>query len=321
MKKVIALVLAVATVASLSISAFAAKTDVVLDSMVTGKTDAKLIGDKIAPDKTLYYAVDNKYNSEDDYKVKFTKGDNSKLIKKISMVEKDITGDVAREYCVKIELNDDMTDKEYKMNPKVTFTGKKDSNIKDEFSFKFWISNTEKVGDNTWTAGTGGFIAKPTKNDDNEVIWENDNKDIAKLTFSADSDVSKYFPKLSTKWDNAEYAAKFADQDAYIFSFVGNPSISATSRPVLTIYNPYVNDDDEVTVAAEDVVIYELVDGALIDATAKFTATTNDDGDSVFTTKTRTLGTYIFAQAAATEAAAEEVPATDDGKVVPNTGR
>ncbi|MEM1484708.1 hypothetical protein V6615_07465 [Oscillospiraceae bacterium PP1C4] len=320
MRKIIASVLAIATVASLSVTAFAAdtSTSVALDAMVTGKTEV-LTGDTIAPDKTLYYGVDAKYNDEDVYKVKFTKGDNSSMIKKISMVEKDITDTADREYCVKIELNESMADKEFKMNPTVTFTKKADSS-KDAFKFSFYINNTVENADKDYTAGKGGVMLKPVKNEDNEINWEDENNAIAKLAFSADSDVTKFFPKMSTKWDNSEYAAKFADQDAYIRSFVGTPAISATSRPVLTLYNPYVNDEDEVTVAAEDVIIYEVVDGALVDATKKFTATTNDDGDSVFTTKTRTLGTYIFAQAAAT-VATEEVPATDDGKVVPNTGR
>jgi len=329
MKKVIALVLAVATVASLSVTAFAAtvKADVTGSSILTDKgVDALDSGDVTAPDKTLYIdlatidATGNDYSDSDDFKFAYKKGDNSGLIKSITLVEKDIMGSDARENLIKIVLNDDMTDKEYKMNPKVTFTDKDNSANKFEFTIKFWISNdASRTGDQTWTAGTGGFITKPTKNDDNEVIWEDDNKELAVLTFSADSDVSKYFPKLSTKWDNAEYAAKFADQDAFIFSFVGAPSISATSRPVLSLYNPYVDEDGEETTAIDEIVIYEVVDGELVDVTAKFTATTNDDGDSVFTTKTRTLGTYIFAQTAAT--VVDEAPATDDGKTVPNTGR
>ena len=54
-----------------------------------------------------------------------------------------------------------------------------------------------------------------------------------------------------------------------------------------------------LTVAPEDCVIYQIVDGELVDVTASFTALQNDDGDYVFQTKTRELGCYIIAEAEA----------------------
>ncbi len=353
MKKLIASLLTVATVASMaSMSAFAAETkaDVAGDFDTTayiGDDAATTYDDvnnviEVKPGKTLYYkltdtvlvtggsATAGALNDGDSFKAKFDKGDdNTKMIKKMSLTEKSISGD--RGPWLKVELNDDMTDKEYKVKFSVTFTSKEaivgttDTAIigsKVTFTESAYISNKEVPGDKDWDAGEGGFIAKPEKNDDNEITWADGNSDIAKLTFEGDSDVSKYYPKLSTKWDNADYAENFADTDAFIRSFVGNPTISATSRPVLELYNPFIDEDGDETVAAEDVVIYEVVDGALVDVTEKFTAGENDDGDSVFTIKTRTLGTYIFSNGAAVateEAPAEEAPT--DVKENPGTGR
>lgn len=338
-----------------SFSAFAATVDETIEAAIgnvytdTNKKEYDAPSKTVQPDKTLYINLNatnvftsatipaDLLNDDDLFKVKTDKGDDdTKIIKKISVTEKNIDAAAGREVVVKIELNDDTTDKEYKINPFVTFTAKKDIDLDDDdtvditsgskFTVElgtFYVSNTEFKGDKDWDAGEGGFIAKPIKNDDNEITWEDENDTIAKLTFEGDSDVNKYYPKLSTKWDNADYAENFAGTDAFIRSFVGNPTISATSRPVLELYNPFVDEDGEETVAAEDVVIYEVVDGALVDVTEKFTAGENDDGDSVFTLKTRTLGTYIFSNGAATPAADEE-PAVEepvDGKENPGTGR
>lgn len=202
--------------------------------------------------------------------------------------------------------------------------GKYDISEDDEFEgeFTIWISNTELDADEDFAAGTGGVTLKPTKNDDNEIVWYDENDDIAMLTFEGDSSVDNFYPKLSTKWDNSTYATYFADQDAFIFDFISNPDISSTSRPVLTIYDPYYDyEEDESLVDSENVVIYQVVDGELVDVTADWSYGETDDGEMAYTTKTRQLGTYIFCEVAV--AGSEEVveEPVDDGKVIPDTGR
>ena len=292
-------------------------------------------------------------DDEDYFKFKYKKGsDNSKMILGISLVEKKL-GSLSRAKYIEIKLADDYTDDEYKINPTFTFTAKDDlySNATfdwatgeyledrydgipagwnkiiddgDEFEgeFTLWISNTELEADEDFAAGTGGVTLKPTKNDDNEIVWYDENDDIAMLTFEGDSSVDNFYPKLSTKWDNSTYATYFADQDAFIFDFISNPDISSTSRPVLTIYDPYYDyENDEVTVDPENVVIYKVVDGELVDDTANWAYDETEDGEMAYTTKTRQLGTYIFCEVAV--AGSEEVveEPVDDGKVIPNTGR
>ena len=291
-------------------------------------------------------------DDEDFFKFKYKKGsDNSKMILGISLVEKKLGGH-ARDTYIEIKLADDYTDDEYKINPTFTFTAKDDliydataqkwytqeeidernltvnarTTISDgdkfEGEFTLWIANTELEADEDFAAGTGGVTLKPTKNDDNEIVWYDENDDIAMLTFEGDSSVDNFFPKLSTKWDNSTYATYFADQDAFIFDFISNPDISSTSRPVLTIYDPYYDyENDEVTVDPENVVIYKVVDGELVDDTANWAYDETEDGEMAYTTKTRQLGTYIFCEVAV--AGSEEVveEPVDDGKVIPNTGR
>ena len=291
-------------------------------------------------------------DDEDYFKFKYKKGsDNSKMILGISLVEKNLDGN-GRDKYIEIKLADDYTDDEYKINPTFTFTAKDDliydatvqewytqeeidernlnvtarTTISDgdkfEGEFTLWISNTELEADEDFAAGTGGVTLKPTKNDDNEIIWYDENDDIAMLTFEGDSSVDNFFPKLSTKWDNSTYATYFADQDAFIFDFISNPDISSTSRPVLTIYDPYYDyEEDESLVDSENVVIYAVVDGELVDDTANWTYGETEDGEMAYTTKTRQLGTYIFCEVAV--AGSEEVveEPVDDGKDIPNTGR
>ena len=318
----------------------------------------KILGKTSATDATTQLA--DLLDDDDYFKFKYKKGsDNSKMILSIDLVEKKLDSDTSRQKYIEIKLADDYTDDEYKINPTFTFSAKddlryfwdgttssgryytqediddgkkvvgtEDVNEKvsedDEFEgeFTIWISNTELEADEDFAAGTGGVTLKPTKNDDNEIVWYDENDDIAMLTFEGDSSVDNFFPKLSTKWDNSTYATYFADQDAFIFDFISNPDISSTSRPVLTIYDPYYDyEEDESLVDSENVVIYQVVDGELVDVTADWSYGETDDGEMAYTTKTRQLGTYIFCEVAV--AGSEEVveEPVDDGKVIPNTGR
>ena len=381
MKKLLSVVLAAATVASVGVTAFAA--DYELNGVLVYDDSHNNVyangNDTVTPDQKVYVSLaevgadiadqmtatlggdpdvpGSLLQDEDFFKFKYKKGsDNSKMITGIKLVEKDIGEAGGRHEYIEIALADDWTDDEYKINPTFTFTAKDDIYLKkdksrwvtgddfadmsattqatyfanpvisdgDEFEgeFTIWISNTEEDADADYAAGTGGVTLKPTKNDDNEIVWYDENDDIAMLTFEGDSSVDNFFPKLSTKWDNSTYATYFADQDAFIFDFISNPDISSTSRPVLTIYDPYYDyEEDESLVDSENVVIYQVVDGELVDVTADWSYGETDDGEMAYTTKTRQLGTYIFCEVAV--AGSEEVveEPVDDGKVIPNTGR
>ena len=355
MKKLLAVVLAAAIVLSLGVVSFAASNDAKPKATVTTyikATDtettttvpiiadydtANEVTDLVKPGSTVYVKVSNGLEDKDNFKVKFDKGDdNPKMIKKISIAEKSILGN-PRNTVIKVELNDNTTDSEYKVSPSVTFTAK-DKDVPsgaDKFQagdkitveLKFWIGNVEEGADQDYMAGDDGVVLKPTKNEDNEINWEDENNTIATLKFVGDDDGKYFYPKLSTKWEDADYADYFADQDAFIFNFTGKSAgktrIASTSRATLELYNPYYDsEEDELTVEPENVVIYEIQDdGSMLDVTASFKAIENDDGDYVFQTKTRELGVYILAEKAYTTAADVEAPAEGETvKDVPNTG-
>lgn len=317
---------------------------------VTDKADLNGV-DGVKPGKKIYYIVKAPYNNVDNFEIKGSKGEGAKNIDSVSVQQlktdktfykisdKGVTtvlGTAAdqsqgRVTVVEVKLKDNMGSSEYKVSfdlkikaLKATGAFSKGDSFKVEEIGTSWVANQESTGaDQNFTVGQGGFVSKPEKNDDNVVEWENSDRVVATLEYTADSDVSKYFPKLSTKWSETTYASNFDGEDAFVFSFVGNPTISAVARPVLTLYNPFVNDDDEYYIAVEDLFVYEEVDGELVDVTAKFKADVNDDGDEVLTLKTRTLGTYIVsaAEAFTSDADVDVDVDVDGGKAVPDTGR
>ena len=369
LKKVLAGAMALATVASMSVVAFAAPTDVTANITYYNddtKDSGSISATQDTPsDTTVYIDLSgaasvfglkdaNELVNKDYFDIDIDKDEGSKVIKAITQQEKDYNKTGTRKPVLKVEFKELMDDSDNKVQLTVNISPKS-KGLKEiaglvdgeaEFVFKMFVSN--KVDDNdtdlTYTAGTTGVVMKPVKNEENVVEWEDANDTIARLTYDADSDVAKSYPKLSTKWSNDVYAAMFADQDAYIFDFVGNPTISATARPVLELFNPFMNEDDEVTLenpviflvnddatlaaSTEEVELAQaILDGRLVDITDQFTAGENEDGDYVFTTKTRTLGTYIICENYPSDEAfdeAESVPETpseDTGKYNPGTGR
>lgn len=276
-------------------------------SMVDG--DGKAINlDKVAPNSTVYGKLDGiiagveaeDLADKDMFKVDIKKATGSKVIKNVSVSEEKIGG--TRIPVIKVETKELMDDSDNKVVLEVTIKPKSAAikkyenrkfKLEDEYKMndiKFYVSNDTDNGDQDYTAGKGGVVLKPTANEDNEIVWSDENRDLARLTFEADSDAGKIYPKLSTKWDS-QYNDVIGNADAFLYDFVGHPSISSTSRATLEIYNPFYNsNEDKFDVAVEDIMIYEEIDGELVDITDRVTAGTNEDGDQVLTLRTRTLG-------------------------------
>lgn len=96
------------------------------------------------------------------------------------------------------------------------------------------------------------MVVKPQKNEDNEITWESENDTLAWLAFTSDDNAAKFYPKMITKWRDQDYTDYFADQDAYLYDFIGNPQIASTSRATLDLRYPFVDEDGELTVDPEN---------------------------------------------------------------------
>ncbi|MBC8584902.1 hypothetical protein [Youxingia wuxianensis] len=159
---------------------------------------------------------------------------------------------------------------------------------------RLYIQNTNLNGDNDITIGEGGIVIVPTENEKNIVTWSNNNGDVlATLTFKADSNPSAFYPKLRTKLE-AGLRKTFDNYDVYVRNFVGSSTIDSTSRAVLDLNNPFIDEDGEETVSPNKIQIYQVVDGKIAKVTSLFEYTTNDNDEPVFRTRVRTLGHYII---------------------------
>lgn len=200
-------------------------------------------------------------------------------------------------------------------------------------TFKLYIQNENRVDDDAvFTVGEKGVVIRPVKNERNLVTWENADGPVASMTFLADSDAGCYCPRLSTRWNDADYLDYFHDVDAYLFDFVDNPRVPAATRPTLSLRNPFSDGDGGLTVRESRIHVYGVEGGELVDKTHLFSFGENDGGDRVLSIRTFTLGTYIVSDGKAdlperrpsgrpADAEKPAVEINNNRKFVPNTGR
>ena len=262
----------------------------------------------------------------------YKKLEGSKLVKSVGLAEKTFGKNEGHIPGIEVKLNDFQTDDEQKIEIEVTFKVKEDVDLyrygmfdfngdyalyltkgsKITATMVFWTNNrvTTTDGEDAM-AGEGGAIWKPTKNEEQEYTWEDENNTLATLTYDSDDGQTKMYYKLSTKWDNDLYAANFADQDAFLYDFIAGPSASSTSRATLSLRVPFVDEDGALTCAEDEICVYSLEDGVLTDITSKFALVEDDNDGYVLQTKLRTLGSYVVAgpigAADADEAASEVI--------------
>lgn len=284
--------------------------------------------DGIQPDGNKVYfmireedANGNRTLFDDDryYRVRVSKGDNGKYIKSMKVVAKNVNkenlysalngepipGTSGRHRFIEVEFNPLYDDSEVKVtfNLRLTPTNEavergyaKDGAELRVRDFYVRIKNIERAADNDWEVGVNGLLLKPLSNDWNEVTWYDEDGDLAFMKFFADSDVDSFYSKLSTKWEHADYASYFNNQDAFIFDFTGSPKLSSTSRADLEIYNPFVDADGKETIDPKTAVIYQVIDGNLYDITASFEYREGENGEMAYCARTRFLGTYIICE-------------------------
>ena len=275
------------------------------DGINTEKLDTSKMLSRVLTDKKLA-------------KFSYDKEEGSKLIKSVKLVENDFNDGLGHSLAFEVKLNDFLTDDEQKVafttelklkddlqfnttinnnNNKIPLTICLLDGFTFNMEFEFWVNNAVTTTDGEDAmAGDGGAIWKPTKNEEQEYTWEDENNTLATLKYDSDDGQTKMYYKLSTKWDNAYYAEHFADQDAFLYDFIAGPSASSTSRATLQLRVPFVDEDDELTCAEDEIYVYEMdEEGNLTDISNKFTFTEDDSNGYVLETKLRELGTYVVA--------------------------
>ena len=286
--------------------------------------------------------VDDEYLIDKDYwKFDSDKDTGSKLVSSISLVSEKVLGDLSRNSYVKIVLNDTTSTSEQKTSGTITFEAKKASGDYDgdkevkrgqawtdtdviTIDYTIWVSNVKVGNDDNPETGDRVYM-DPESNETNCLIWGDDR---AALEFESDDDAGKFYARLSTKSDSTIYA-EYGDPvgaDLWFYDFVGNPTVPSTSRATLTLGIPWDEDDDYVP-DPENVYIYEVdADGYLVDVTSNFSYSEDEEEIAGWSTKTRTLGTYVVSdmeldvdyEEEEEDTSAPEVSTPD--KEIPSTG-
>ena len=288
MKKILALVLALACVLSLSVVAFATDVydgdgDKFSDGDYTGTDLAndKIVVDPVLPSSTFYIplgpsmndhgavgTIDDVYLSQlvdtKNFKFSVDKDTNGKLIKKISVVDDKKLGNMTRTAYLKFELNDILDTDEHKTSGTIEFKAKNDKVTGKQPGSDKDMSGVGATAvwqkDDTWTIDYTLWVSNEAKGND-------DNPDVGDRVYM-DPDKNDTNTLI---WGDDRAALKFdADDDAK--KFYARLSTSNMSD----IYAEYGDPVDA------DLWFYDFVGHPTVPATSKATLTLGipwDDDD------------------------------------------
>ncbi|WP_303790044.1 hypothetical protein [Anaerotruncus colihominis] len=232
-------------------------------------------------------------------------GDGKSLIRSITQVsEKRLGGSSTRGSYLKVVLKDSTSTNEKKATASVTFKARNTLKTADgdegdwhsgdsaTLDITMWIANAKTSGsDHNINTGDNVYL-DPDDNDWNVYVWGNDR---AALEFYASDDADSFYARLSTK-ANVDIYSEYGDPvdaNLWFYDFVGHPEVPSSSRAYLTLGIPWDKDDD-YTPNPNNCYIYEVDSrGNLTDITNSFSYSRSEREIPGWTTRTRTLGTYI----------------------------
>ncbi|RGE67219.1 InlB B-repeat-containing protein [Anaerotruncus colihominis] len=286
--------------------------------------DGRITLDGVRPNRTFYIQLgDDRFNPTtilddgcmatasqlaDDslFRISIDKeGDGKSLIRSITQVnEKRLGGSSTRGSYLKVVLKDSTSTDEKKATATVTFKARNTLKTADgdegdwhsgdcaTLDITMWIANTKTSGsDHNINTGDNVYL-DPDDNDWNVYVWGDDR---AALEFYASDDADSFYARLSTKADvdiYSEYGDP-VDANLWFYDFVGHPEVPSSSRAYLTLGIPW-DEDDDYTPYPNDCYIYEVDSrGNLTDVTSSFSYSRSEREIPGWTTRTRTLGTYI----------------------------
>lgn len=300
MKKIIALVLAVALSLSMASVAFAADYDA---STFSASAEEIKPGDKIKFAHSDFESgnasavmTDEDYMSSDYFSVKVEYDRGKDLVKEVKFDGGELV----------IVLKDSTAERPSISNfkiKKITLTGKKDGvGVDEKFRNKKFVLTTAATTAFTTSAKVGYDVVTSaidkdgfdyTANDDNIVKFVTDDYGLATIDFGGDASAEVRIYKNEKFFFGTKSGADLdivkanPDADLTFLSFTGKPTFSANAK--VEIY------------ADEDTFLYEIKDGKLVKSSFKY-----DDDAAAFVGKARTLGAYVISDMELVAAATTE---------------
>lgn len=153
--------------------------------LVEDKDDLNGQGDGVRSGATVYFLINEPFDNDNYFKLKVSKGENSKNISSISVVSKYFTNELynvftesqmpsgtttGRHSYIKVELNELYADDEYKItyDLKVSLTSDgeerypdyEETSIKEEDITTIWLKNKIEDGDGEYRVGEAGKIGR-----------------------------------------------------------------------------------------------------------------------------------------------------------------
>lgn len=149
---------------------------------------------------------------------------------------------------------------------------------------------TPAKGDGENSADGERSLYHPEPGRRNEKVWD----DVAKLSFTANSDPDDIDVSLLTGGEAYRDLADFSNAEIFVRDFTGSPVFEGRARAMLTLLNPWEARGDDSPPDPAQCKIYERdSSGRLSDVTALFTYG-KDDGNGCWQMRVRQLGCYIL---------------------------